>query len=213
MEINEANVKQSKKGKFIAIGIGIIIIVLVVAGIITTNQIKQKQAEEERIKLEQEQLQKENEVKEKLAIGTRKMLENSTIGMKYVSLYVNGLNQFGNTLGESWVKGTIMGTDGSQQIVTTMKENDTTIVDTMNWLSSNMVDRYTEVYNVLLEMYDSYKAFYNKAINLYVTAGNSQEISNLGNEILEKYNRIVVMEPELKELMDNNTNDTSDNQS
>lgn len=212
MEINEANVKQSKKGKFIAIGIGIIIIVLVVAGIITTNQIKQKQAEEERIRLEQEQLQKENEVKEKLAIGTRKMLENSTIGMKYVSLYVNGLNQFGNTLGESWVKGTIMGTDGSQQIVTTMKENDTTIVDTMNWLSSNMVDRYTEVYNVLLEMYDSYKAFYNKAINLYVTAGNSQEISNLGNEILEKYNRIVVMEPELKELMDNNTNDTSDNQ-
>lgn len=213
MEINEANVKQSKKRKFIAIGIGIIIIVLVVAGIITTNQIKQKQAEEERIRLEQEQLQKENEVKEKLAIGTRKMLENSTIGMKYVSLYINGLNQFGNTLGESWVKGTIMGTDGSQQIVTTMKENDTTIVDTMNWLSSNMVDRYTEVYNVLLEMYDSYKAFYNKAINLYVTAGNSQEISNLGNEILEKYNRIVVMEPELKELMDNNTNDTSDNQS
>lgn len=213
MEINGANVKQSKKGKFIAIGIGIIIIVLVVAGIITTNQIKQKQAEEERIRLEQEQLQKENEVKEKLAIGTRKMLENSTIGMKYVSLYVNGLNQFGNTLGESWVKGTIMGTDGSQQIVTTMKENDTTIVDTMNWLSSNMIDRYTEVYNVLLEMYDSYKAFYNKAINLYVTAGNSQEISNLGNEILEKYNRIVVMEPELKELMDNNTNDTSDNQS
>ena len=104
MEINEANAKQSKKGKFIAIGIGIIIIVLVVAGIITTNQIKQKQAEEERIRLEQEQLQKENEVKEKLATGTRKMLENSTIGMKYVSLYVNGLNQFGNTLGESWVK-------------------------------------------------------------------------------------------------------------
>lgn len=81
-----------------------------------------------------------------------------------------------------------------------MGNYDKTIIENMQWLNTNKVEKYSEVYNILLNMYENYRAFYDDSIKLNVSTTSSvNTLLNKGQTILEKYNRILIIMPDLKE--------------
>ena len=202
---------KPKKRKFIIVFIVIIIAISMGIGAIINNyneKEKARLAEEERIRIEQEQ--KDNEYKNKIALACLKMNQNVGVGAKLSEAYLKLYNQYGSTLGKNYIVGTIKGTDGYEKIASKMKENHKVLTETMDWISSNKLENYIDVYNILLEMYDGYKPFYESTIDLNFSLYSTQEVITKGKTVLEKYDRITTMIPEIKDFVDNSENNNSD---
>jgi len=201
---------KPKKRKIVVICIVVIIALLIGSSAIIGNlkeKEKERLAEEERIRIEQEQ--KENEYKDKIALACLKMNQNVGIGAKLSEGYLKLYNQYGRTLGKEYIVGTLKGTDGYEKVATKMKENHKVLTDTMDLISSNKLDKYTDVYNILLEMYDGYKPFYEATVNINFSLYSTQEIITKGKTVIEKYDRIATMIPEIKNFVENEENQDS----
>ncbi len=200
-----------KKRKFIIVFIVVIIAILMGIGAIINNyneKEKARLAEEERIRIEQEQ--KDSEYKNKIALACLKMNQNVGIGAKLSEGYIKLYNQYGSTLGKNYIVGTLKGTDGYGKVASKMKENHKVLTETMDWISSNKLENYADVYNILLEMYDGYKPFYESTIDLNFSLYSTQEVITKGKTVLEKYDRIATMIPEIKDFVDNSEDNKSD---
>lgn len=190
-----------KKLKIIAI---CILIIILFGSFYYFNSMKEKErlAEQERIRIEQEE--KDNEIKHTMALTAREMTLNVGVGSKFIATYIELYNQYASTLGADYVKNVIQSTGSDEKFRTTMGEKDDTIKENMKWLAENKSETYNDIYEVLLEMYDNYRYFYDKAIDLSVYSSNLNEIREKGNTVLEKVNRIIVMQPDMENVINGN---------
>lgn len=170
------------------------------------NSMKEKErlAEEERIRIEQEQ--KDNEFKHTIAVTANRMVKNTSIGSKFITTYIELYNKYYLTLGTDYVKNTIQSSGSDEKFKTAMEENDGTIRENMKWFAENRSETYNDVYEVLLEMYDNYRYFYDKAIDLSINPSNLDEVKKKGNNVLEKVNRIIVMQPDIEDTINGKVN-------
>lgn len=187
-------IKMTKRKKIIAI-IAIILVFIIVIGFAINSQVKKKKrlAEEERIRIELQ----ENEYRDKISITIAYMLTNTYGCSSYATAYLELLSKY-SVLGSTAVKNTLKA--NSEKLRKKMNDYDAIVVENMQWLNSNKVDKYAEVYNVLLDMYDNYRVFYDDTIDLSssITSSNSSSIKK-GEAIIEKYNRILIIMPDLKD--------------
>lgn len=194
----QSNNNNSKKITIIVI---CILIVVLLGVFYYFNSIKEKErlAEEERIRIEQEE--KDNEFKHTMAVTAREMTLNVGVGSKFIVTYIELYNKYAPTLGADYVKNVIQSTGSDEEFKTSMKEKDDVIKENMKWLAENKSETYNNVYEVLLEMYDNYRYFYDKSIDLAVYSSNLEEIKKKGNTVLEKVNRIIVIQPDMENVI------------
>lgn len=187
---------KSKKTKVIVISFIVLVVVAIVIFFIMNN-IQKKKEEEERIKIEQ----MENEIKNTIALTSNKIVVNTSQATKFLNIYIDAYNKYSISMGEENVRNQLLEYSGTQELFNTMKENDNIIIENMGFLSKNKSTEYNEVYEVLLDMYDAYRYYYDKVTTLSVYSSNLAEVKEKGNLVLEKVNRIIVMKPELEEAI------------
>ena len=202
-KVSDSNVRKK------SIGITVFLFVVLVGFFIgmsfVFNNVKEKErmAQEEQVRIQQEQQEKkDNEFKYNMAVAANKMLVNATMGSKYITTYIDLYNKYATTFGENYVRDIIVSSGSNQEIVNSMKENNSIVVDNMKWLAENKSDNYSNVYETLLEMYENYTFHYNKAINLSVYSSNISEFKMKGNLILQKAEKMIVMQPDIEDIID-----------
>ena len=178
---------KNKKIKIIVASVVLAIFIICAIAFFVSSSIKKQKERDEAERQEQE-------FQQNISVATYKMLENVSYGSGYISTYLQLLNKY-NSLGSEYVKNIVKTTEGSARIINTMKENDQQVVEKMNLLSVNKGEEHEDVYNILLEMYDNYKIFYENSIKLDFTLYSSESLIQKGKTVIEKYNRIKVMYP------------------
>lgn len=209
-ELGKQDLKSKiyKPKKKIIVAICIILIAILVGTIIIKKNVKEKEklVEEERIKIQEQ----ENECRDKISETLAYMLVNLSGCSECVSAYLDLLDDYSSYLDSTTIKNIFL--DNCKDVIDEMENYDSIVIKNMKWLNNNSIDKYKEVYNVLLDMYDNYRVFYDGCIKLNVsTTRESQNLLNKGNIILEKFNRILIIMPELKENVESKEKSLSDN--
>lgn len=209
-ELGKQDLKSKiyKPKKKIIVAICIILIAILVGTIIIKKNVKEKEklAEEESIKIQEQEKECRDKISETLAY----MLVNVSGCSECVSTYLDLLADYSSYLDSTTIKNTFL--DNCKDVIDTMDDYDSIVIKNMKWLNNNSIEKYKEVYNVLLDMYDNYRVFYDGCIKLNVsTTRESQNLLNKGNIILEKFNRILIIMPELKENVESKEKSLSDN--
>lgn len=191
MEKEKRKFKLNKKQVIVAISAVFVIMILIIV-LVYNNYMKQKQAEKE---------QQEAEYRDKITQTIGYTLTNSYGCSSYVSAYLSAVQKYrlNKTLIESVLKA------NTEELRNTMKEYDKTIVENMQWLNSNKLEKYNEVYDILLEMYDNYRSYYDDTIKLRFL--DSSSTIDKAKQIVEKYNRILIIMPDLKEGIESQKKD------
>ena len=208
-EYQETQVKKRKPNKKIIVAVAIICIVLVAGAvgaflIRKNNQEKERVAEEERIRIEKQEKEYHDKISETLAY----MLTNTSGCASYVSAYLELLSDY-SYMGSSIIKDTMYA--NSEELRNKLDNNDSIVVENIKWLSNNKIDKYKEVYDVLLDMYDNYRVFYDDSIELSLsTISAAETLLDKGQTVLEKYNRILVIMPNLKDEVENQEENIGD---
>lgn len=184
--------KNKKIKIIIGVGISIVVVAVIVVALFTFLQ-KKEEAERR-----QKEIQNENIFQENMYLATQNMLVNVSTGSSYITSYLNVMNKY-SYRGSEYVRSLVRSTSSAKKIESLMKSTNEDVVKSMNILSSNKNEKHQDVYNILLEMYDSYNIFYENSIDLNFDLYSSTELVDKGKDVIEKYNRIKVMYPSVQE--------------
>lgn len=205
-DIENINVEQEKKPrninkKVLFIGaIALVVALSIIIGVVVMNKDKAKGEEDKNIAAEQ-QAELEQEYRDKMIEAMAYMLINVSGGATYVSTYLDALVEY-PSLSQETIEGIMV--SSFAEVLDYMEEYDDIVVADMKWLSNNRIEKYNETYEVLLDMYDNYRVFYDGTVKLQVTsASSSNRLLQKGENVLEKYNRILIIMPELEAGVEN----------
>lgn len=212
-EIPNINVEQEKKPKkinmkVVIIGVIVLVVVLsIVIGLAVNSSTKERDEEqekireEERIREEEKQAELEQEYRERMIEAMAYMLINVSGGATYVSTYLDIIIEY-PSLSHETVEGIMV--SSFVEVMDLMEEYDGIVIADMKWLSNHKIDKFNDAYEVLLEMYDNYRVFYDGTTDLQVTTVSStNRLLEKGQTVLEKYNRILIIMPELEGDVEN----------
>ncbi len=196
--------EEKKKKSKLKIIIPIIVLVIIIISVIVI--VKQNE-EKEHIRIRKERIrteQLEEEYKEKIAIVCDYMSLNTYKGSTLTSEYLKLVKKYGNYLSDEIIANTFLySSDSLSEQINIAKKDNEKVVETMSWLTNNKIDKYTDVYNVVLEMYDAYIPFFDSTIKLNFGLYSIEDTMEKGKIILEKYNKIKTLMPEIKDIIKN----------